>query len=781
MMHRFEQAFGQWVIKARWLLISLTILLVLAAASGGQYLKFTSDYRIFFGKDNPELLAFDAMERTYTKDDNVLIVLTPGNGDVFTRDNLALIEQVTEEAWQIPYSIRVDSITNFQYTEAEGDDLVVENLVSDAADLSDPELEKIRQIALNEPLLRHRLISPQGDVTAINVTVQLPGIDETKEVPEVVSFVRNMADEIRAQQPDMQVHLTGMVFMNNAFSETAQLDVKTLIPISFGVMILCLGLLLRGLAGTAVTLLVIIFSIMAAMGMSGYLGMPLTPSSAPIPIIILTVAIANSVHILVTFYFEMRHGHDKYRAMKESLRINLQPVFLTSLTTTIGFLTMNFSEVPTFRYMGKTVAMGVVASFILSVTLLPALMTVLPVRVKPVKGDQLDFMEKMGDFVTRRYNILLIVMTLVVLVLLAFVPRNELNDEFVKYFDHRIEFRNDTDYTTEHLTGLYTINFSLFSGESGGISKPEFLNEVEAFAQWARSQPEVIYVATITDIFKRLNKNMHGDDPAWYRLPESRDLAAQYLLLYEMSLPYGLDLNNQINVDKSSTRLTFVMKSLSTKQMLSIEKRADAWLAANAPHIVKAEAASPNLMFAHISSRNIVSMLTGTTLALILISVLLIFALRSLKIGLISMVPNLVPAAMGFGIWGLLVGEVGLALSIVTGMTLGIVVDDTVHFLSKYLRARRERGATAPEAVRYAFRNVGRALLYTSIILIAGFAILATSAFKLNSGMGMLSALIISLALVADFLLLPALLIKLEEKNNGKTMADTAATAPARH
>ncbi len=777
-MERFENAFGYWVVRARWLLIPVVLLAVVLAAGGAQYLKFTSDYRVFFSADNPQLLAFDEMEQTYTKDDNVLIVLTPADGNVFSRDTLAVVEKYTRQAWQIPYSIRVDSITDFQYTEAQEDDLIVRDLISGAEDLSDAALAKVRDIAINEPLLRHRLISPEGDVTAINVTIQLPGVDETKEVPEVVNFVRAMADDIRTNYPDISVHLTGLTFMNNAFSETAQLDASTLIPVSFAVMIVCLGLLLRGFAGTVVTLLVIVFSILAAMGISGYLGMPLTPSSAPIPIIILTVAIANSVHILVTFYFEMRHGRTRFEAMRESLRINLQPVFLTSFTTTIGFLTMNFSEVPPFQYMGNTVAIGVVASFILSVTLLPALMVVLPVRVKPVSSDQFDFMARLGDFVVNHYKALLVGMTIVVVVLASFVPRNELNDEFVKYFDERIEFRTDTDYTTAHLTGLYTISYSLLSGETGGISEPGFLRDVDAFAEWARSQPEVLYVSTVTDIFKRLNKNMHGDDEAYYTLPDNRELAAQYLLLYEMSLPYGLDLNNQINVDKSSTRLMLVMHSLSTKQMLDIERRASEWLAENAPHIVAAHAASPNLMFAHISSRNIVSMLTGTTLALVLISALLVVALRSVKIGLVSMVPNLVPAAMGFGLWGLLVGEVGLALSIVTGMTLGIVVDDTVHFLSKYLRARREQQATAPEAVRYAFNNVGRALLYTSIILVAGFAILATSAFKLNSGMGMLSALIVTLALIADFLLLPALLIKIEEKNDAKLKAGRRATHP---
>jgi len=265
---------------------------------------------------------------------------------------------------------------------------------------------------------------------------------------------------------------------------------------------------------------------------------------------------------------------------------------------------------------------------------------------------------------------------------------------------------------------------------------------------------------------KRLNRNLHGDDPEWHRMPDQRDLAAQYLLLYEMSLPYGLDLNNQINIDKSATKLDVSLNSLSSNRIIALEERAQQWLKDNAPASMLVHGASPAIMFSHIGARNIRSMLTGTTLALVLISFILVFALRSLRIGLISIIPNLVPAGMAFGLWGLLVGEIGLALSVVTGMTLGIVVDDTVHFLSKYLRARREDGLSSAEAVRYAFHTVGKALWTTSAVLIAGFLVLTRSPFELNSGMGLLSAITIGLALLADFLLLPTLLMTLDKKGS---------------
>ena len=730
----------------------------------------------FFSADNPQLIAFETLESTYVQNDNVLVVIAPKDGNVFNKDVLAVVEEYTEQSWQTPFSNRVDSITNFQYTEAQEDDLIVRDLVKDAASLNQEEIARIREIALAEPLLEGRLISADSRVTAINITVQLPRINEEKETPEVVNFVRTMADEIRNTHDNIDVYLTGMVMMNNSFSESSKRDMGSIVLISFAVMLVLLALLVGGFIGTFATLLVILFSILSAMGLGAYLGMPLSPPSATSPTIILTVAIANCVHILVTFMHEMRIGEKKTDAIIESLRINLQPVFLASLTTSFGFLTMNFSDVPPFGHLGNFVSLGVAVSFFLSVSLLPALLSLLPVKVKQREENDHHAMNKLADFIIRRRSTLLWSMAAVVIFLVSMLPNNELNDVFVHYFDETVAFRTDSDFTVDNLTGLYNIEYSLAASEPGGISNPAFLREIEAFANWYRQQPETIHVNIYTDIIKRLNKNMHGDDETYYAIPDERDLAAQYLLLYEMSLPYGLDLNNQINIDKSATRMTATLKTISSNELIALEKRAQDWLQQNTEHIAVADGTGTSIMFANIGKRNIVSMLFGTTVALILISMVLIMALRSLKIGLISLIPNLAPAAMGFGLWGITVGEIGLSLSIVASMSLGIVVDDTVHFLSKYLRARREKGLDSPAAVRYAFVTVGRALVITSVVLVVGFLILSTSSFELNAGMGLLTAIVIAIALVADFLFLPAILMKFDGDNDEQTIDSKLAT-----
>ena len=779
-MHRFETLFSLWVIRYRWPVILATLVLVAAAASGGRFLEFTTNYRVFFSPDNPQLRAFEALENTYNKEDNAFIVLAPRDGDVFTPDVLALVRQLTEQAWQTPFSTRVDSITNFQHTEAEGDDLMVADLLADETEITPEVITKVRQVALSEPLLVNHLVSPEGHVTGVNITIEYPRKNEAEEVPMVVSFVRELAEAVRASHPDVDVYLTGVAMLNNAFMEASLKDWATLLPASFAIMLVSLALLLRGLAGTFSTLLVILFSIVTGMGLGGYLGIPLTPPSASSPIMILTLAIASSVHVLVSFYNSLRQGHDKKSAMAEGLRINLQPVFLTSLTTALGFLSMNFSEAPPFRDLGNLVAMGVAASFVYAVTFLPALMTLLPVRVHHGHEKKSQAMQRLAEFVIRRRTRLLWGVGAFMIALIAFVPRNELNDVFPHYFAKSVPFRVDSDFVDQNLGGMYRFGYSLDSKQSSGISEPEFLQRVDDFAQWWRQQPETIHVHSITDTMRRLNKNLHSDDADWYRLPDQRDLAAQYLLLYEMSLPYGLDLNNQINIDKSATRLSVTIKLMSTNAVLALEKRASEWLATHAPELADAEGTSPTIMFSHIGERNIRSMLGGVAAALVLISLILVVALRSVKVGLVSMIPNLTPAAMGFGIWGLLNGQVGLGLSVVAGMTLGIVVDDTVHFLSKYLRARREQGLGPEDAVRYAFASVGTALWVTSVVLMAGFGLLALSSFQLNADMGLLTAIVIGLALLADFLFLPPLLITIEGNNDEAT--DNAATRshPAR-
>ncbi|MFY0600214.1 MAG: MMPL family transporter [Cyclobacteriaceae bacterium] len=782
---QFGTTWGKNVIKYRWLVLLFTTALALASGFGAQFVKFDSDYHVFFSDDNPQLLAYDGLQNKYTKDDNVFIVIESLEGELFTPENISAIEKLTADSWQVPYSSRVDAVTNFQYTTADGDDLYVDDLISGALYKSKEELNELKEIALNDSRIKNRLINEDGSVTAVNVTVRLPDQDQG-EGAEITAYVRNMVSEFEKENPNLKTHLSGFVMLNSAFFEAASGDAATLTPLMFLIIIITILLTTRSFSATFASLIVIIFSIVTAMGIGGWMGVGLTPPSAAFMNIVMTLAVADSIHVLITMIQSMRKGSSKQEAIIESLRVNFMPVFITSLTTVIGFLSMNTSDSPPFHDLGNLTSIGMVAAFIFSVLTLPALMSILPLRVK-VREKQtrsLVFLDKLADLVIYRRKLVLIGTTVFVLVFSAFVLKNELNDEFIKYFSTDVPFRQDTDYISDNLTGIYTIEFSLNAGEPGGINNPKYLSILKDFEEFLYDYDEVIHVNAFTDVMKHVNKSMHGDDLSYFKIPENREEAAQYLLLYELSLPLGLDLNNQVNVDKSESRVIVTLENISTKRMLELGEDASAWLKANTPAYMHTEGVSSTMMFAHLSKRQILSMISGTGMALILISIVLGFAIRSGKFGLLSLIPNVVPVVVGLGFWGLFYGYINSGISIVFGMTLGIIVDDTVHFLSKYLRARREHGYSAEDSVRYAFSTVGQALLVTTFILVAGFLVLAQSDFGLNSDMSKITVMIISLALVLDFLLLPALLLSFRSKRpqdekplEGSKVEETALSA----
>lgn len=754
---------GKIATKYSLLVLLATIFLIIVATIGGKNLYFRGDYDIFFDGTNKQLLAFDEIQTTFAKTDNLAIVIAPEDGDIFTPQTLSLIQKITVDAWQVPYSSRVDSIANYQHTEAFDDDLLVEDLLYSEYELTPERISKVKSIALSEPVLKSALVSEKGDVTVVNITVQLPEMDKTAEVEEVVSSINAMIDRYQRAYPDVTFHKAGIIAMNHAFMTAAQDDSSTLVPTMLVVILVFLTIMLRSILSVIATLIVIIGSVMATMGISGWAGMFLSTATVNVPTLIMTLAVADCVHVIATMRQSMKNGFTKAQSIERSIALNFVPILITSVTTAIGFLMMNMSDSPVLRDFGNLSALGVMVACFLSVTLLPALLKLLPIHVKmETSQDQKHVMDRLGDFVVSQRRALLPLSVAVIVVCASLIPLNKVNDESVEYFGQRNEFRQAADFMEERISGMTNISIAIKTNESQGIAAPDFLNTIGEFSSWLRDQPETDHVATLADVYKRLNKNMHGDDEAYYSLPQARELAAQYLLLYEMSLPYGLDLNNQINVDKSSIKMVLTVANLGSVELVDLENRIYQWFAEHAPQY-QVVASSPSLMFAHIGETNMASMLSTLPITLVLISALLIFALRSVRLGLISLMPNIAPAVIGFGLWALISGEINLGLSVVVTLTLGIVVDDAVHFLSKYQRARRE-GQTAEQAVRYAFHTVGRALWITTVVLVAGFSVLAMSSFRLNADMGQLSAIVIFIALVVDFLFLPTLLMLFDKK-----------------
>lgn len=763
------------LVRYRAIFAVMSVILLVFMLKGMTYLYFETDHKIFFNEDNPQLLAHENNQETYIKTDNITFVLELADQKVFTRETLASIKALTELSWQMPFSGRVDSITNYQHTQVIEDDLIVDDFVLEPGVLSDADLVRLESIALSEARLVNLVISEKAHTTAVSVDLNLPD-DQTEAKAakaEVVGYAKRLIQSIEAENPNIKIHLFGQTMVNHTFNELSKQDIELLIPIMFVVILILLQVILRSVAGTIATFLIIAASAIYAEGFMGWIGFAINQVNVGVPIIVMTIAVCDCVHILNNYLFNLGQDRHKIDAMRESLYTNLQPIFLTSITTAIGFASMNFSDSPPFRELGTVSAFGVMSAFVLSMTLFPALVLLFPFKGRQQTTNS-QWMDKLSGVVISQPRWMFCGLLALAGVLVALMFKNELNDDTVQYFDKGVPFREAADFTQANLTGFHSIAYSLKSGQENGVVEPAFLQKIEAFRAWYLAQPEVVYVSAFTDIMKRLNQTMHGDDPTWYRIPEDRALAAQYLLLYEMSLPFGLDLNNLLNVDRSSTLLTVRVKGQKSNQLIALDQRAQAWLKEYAPEL-QTEGASVSIMFAHIGKRNIDSMLTGSFFALVLVTLTLLLALRSWKYGLISLLPNAFPAGMAFGVWGIFVGEVNLAVAVIFAVTLGIVVDDTVHFLTKYLKAKRKHGKSAEASVKYAFQIVGRAIITTTIVLAAGFYILAFSDFSVNSTMGIMVAGTIVLALLWDFLFLPALLIRVDREKETTKVNGTQA------
>ena len=340
---------------------------------------------------------------------------------------------------------------------------------------------------------------------------------------------------------------------------------------------------------------------------------------------------------------------------------------------------------------------------------------------------------------------------------MAFIPKNQVNDDIVKYYTPDTTFRKDMEFVNAHLTGIGELNY-LPAGGADNIANPAYLQKVEAYSQWLKQQPNVTQVNSIVDIVKRVNQVMHNNDPAFYRIPDNREEIAQYLLQYELSLPFGMDLNYLIRFDRSESRVRVSVGTSSGQKIIAVDNAAQAWLVANTPEAMHVRGSSLSLMFANIGERSINSMFGGMLGSLIAESLFVMLAFGAFRLGLASFIGNLVPIGMAFGAWAIINGNIDVGLTVVLGISFSVVVDDTIHFISKYERARK-LGNSAEDAIRYAFTHVGFALLATTLVLGLGYAWLANSAIQITVNTAIVTTMTIALALLVDLFLLPALFL----------------------
>lgn len=749
------------------LTLLVSIIFSVLCASGLSKLTANNDYKAFFQANDPWMLASENIQNTYTRDQNIMLVIKSGDSELFTPQGMRCLSAATEAGWELPYVTRVDSVANFQHSEAFGDDINIRDLIEVDAQLSPDYIASSKQAALQEPQLLNRLISPDGSTAGINLTLHME-TESKAEVRTAADAAREWRDQLDKHCPNTERHLSGVIMVNDAIAKASRHDMLVLGPAMFAAIVLTLLLMFRSLSAVIGAVLVVGLSIAAGLGVAGWVGYQMTPTLAIAPTMMMTMAVADCVH-LMSGIRDARVREPLNQAVITSLKLNALPIAITSLTTAIGFLGMRVADNPPLVHLGTVSAIGVTMAMLLSLTLLPAWICLTQAKLTPQAHQQSQWLAGLSHWVANRRRAILVFTMIFTAAMAWSASRNQPTEDLVKYFDHSTEIRQATEFSLDHLTGLYQIQFSLDSGESNGVANPDYLRKLDAFARWFMQQPGVIQVSQVGDIVKRLNRSMHGDNDDWYRIPEQRELAAQYLLMYQLSLPFGLTLENLVTPDFDASRFVATLGRVESQQITDLEARAYQWLATHAPELSVRDGAAnrgagPAMMYANTASKITSTMTKATFVALIGISILLCFALRSIGWGLLSMIPNVIPAVIAFGIWGLINGHISMTVALVSTMTLGIVVDDTVHFLSKYLHAKRHYGHNPQVALRYAFTTVGVALVITTIVLVIGFGVMSLSPFEPSARMAELALITISSALIFDLLFLPALISTVEKK-----------------
>lgn len=755
-------AFSDFIstLTLKWPLFALLISLLI---SGVWFLCLDdlepkSDWRMWFSKDDPYYKGFDRVEQIFERADGVIYTLHAEDGDQFTKERLELISWLTDEVWHIPFARRVDSLTNFQHSHAEDDDIFVHDLVDDAGALSAAEIAAIRNTALADPLLVKRQISEDGKATNVVVTLTLPGVtsDETEKVVEAAEHIYAALAE---KAPDQTIALTGTVPTGYALERINTQDLSLRLPIMFSIISILTILLLRSFWATVAALSVVFLSVGAALGFAAFMQYPLHTGTSAVPIILVTIALADAVHLAMSSFTRQSQGYTKEEAIRYSVKLNALPVILTSVTTSIGFLSLNFSAAPPFREMGTVAAFGVMMAMVLAFLVMPSVLKWIPAPTIR-NADKPNPVVAALASVPQRHPLLSLAVTCAIVVWsLTHMTHIETNDRYIGYFSQETQIRQHVDFTETVLPSNGAIMVILDSRKPQGVADPAYLKEVGKLADWLRAQPEVTFVNSIDLVFKKQNQNMNGGDPAYYSIPEDQNTAAQYLLLYEMSLRQGQDLSGQLNVDKSMSLLTATIREMPDKQVKALEHRVRGWLAGNLPPAIKAQTTGPSVLFAHLSVSNIHSMILGTGLAMLLISVMTAVAIKNFRLGVLSLIVNVAPIAMAFGAFASLFGYVNLSASVTGAVCIGIVVDFTIHFLTKYRLAVLEQDMNARNAVAYTFRTVGPALVVLSVVLAVGFGVVGLSDFEITQTVGRLTAMAIVFGLMLDFFFLPAALI----------------------
>lgn len=751
---------ARFLVNRRLPLAVLTVLVSAVVGWGIAQVRVDPRSDAILPEDDPYAAEVEAVAEDFPRSRSALFTFIAPDGDIFTRPALAAMEALHARFGEVQSAIAVGSLVNYRLNAVDEALYQRQYLLPPLDSLSDQDLLAVRQIALADEDLVKTQLSRGGDMALAVLKYRPPSDDLTTRL-EVARSVVALRDNLRRDHPGVEIYALGSdLFELDSYNAQIK-DRNNLAPLVALSTTVLLWICLNSLVYALCTLAVAFLAILLTVGTVGWSGFAFNQISNMGPLVVLTIAMAHGIHIISIYLQALHEGKAKAGALYYSLRLNLQPVTLATITTAMGFLSLNYCSSAGIYGFGNVVAMGVIWAYLVTLTLLPTIMLWIPARKIPRPLGIRGLINATAQLVTRHSNPLFWGLSLVIVACLALLPLNKVDFNRYEFIDKESDFHRVITALAEKIGNDQSLVYAIDSGSYYGIADPEFMNTVERFTAWLETQPDVGVVNSYVGMLKTLNKAEHDNDESWYRLPEDNLQVIDYLVGYQLVQEIEPHLEPIFDPEYTTVRVVVGTSGLSNGELLLLNERIEEWYRDNINSDFRVLHGSNTILYTRLESTIARQLLEGFTVSFILITLTMLVGLRSWRYGLISIAPNLFPPAVVFGVWGLLVGQLSPYILMLFSISIGLVVDDSVHVLSKYMTARRE-GKTPEAAVHYSLDKAGSAITITTAGLAVGTFILVFSNTFYYQNVALMLTPIIVVALLLDVLFLPPLLIKLD-------------------
>lgn len=775
------------LIKHRTLLFFLCWAMVFAFSSQLYKTQFVSNVYTLVDNDGAVFHDTERLQSQYPESVvKLLLLLDFERSTLALPEKLNLIHQVNRRLLESSFFSSALSVLDAKNIIRQDGGIFVEDYFHHYEKLDIADVETRFASLDKSPIFGNQLVS--NDRTLYSILVQPRADTPEPDDADLRAFFASLEHDIKQQDPNTELLVLGKKPLQWAMADASLNSLSVLYPIIFligNLIVLWYGrsfMLMFGGFG------VVVASVLVTLGAAAMSGVVLNDTSALSLVLVFTVAMADMLHIVTSLRQHVEQANssqERLEALRCAFRDNLQPIFLTTVTTALGFLCLNTCASPALKDLGNLAALGVLVAFVATLMMLPFLMAIVPFGKRFKEQPLRPLMALIARQVTQHPKRYIVVFSVVIIICVPLILLNAFKDNPVRYFPESSPFRQAVTLVGDKLSGSQEISVSVSPPENTNVFDANFINKIKAFEAWVLTQPNVKFVTGYAGLAAYLDTLLGGgsvnDNAATSSSASDADQfnarlenIEEYLMLLELNDADPAS-GRLLSIDRDAVRISVRTQPVDSASLLVLEAAIRDWFV---HHYSKAGVVTggDDLLFAHTGSDVVEGMAWGSLLALVLISIGIGVGLWSFKLCLLSLIPNVVPSAIVYGVWGALSGEVNMVVAVTFSISLGIVVDDSVHLLTRFERYRR-LGETPSDAVRKTLVEVGPTLTITTLVISAGLTVLCLSDFGVHSMMGAITAPIVALALILDFYLLSALYIvlhrpkQLKETSQGSELA----------